>query len=166
MNLEAYRRERLVEARANAERRGAEGESTAAARLDEGARAAAAIIAEARADGAAQADREMAITRVHEQRRSHRIVLEARRRAYEDLGARARAGARELRPDPAYPALLDRLERVSLEQLGDGARVERDPADGGGVVAEAGGRRVDYSLAALAERCLRKLGAEVEQLWR
>jgi len=165
MNLEAYRRGRLEEARANAERLAAEGESMAAARIDEASGAAIAIIAEARADGAAQADREMAITRTHEQRRSHRIVLEARRRAYEDLGTRGRAGARELRPDPAYPALLDRLEQLTREQLGDGALIERDPADGG-VVAEFEGRRVDYSLPALVERCLRTLGAEIEELWR
>ncbi len=165
MNLETYRRGRLEDARANVERIAAEGESMAAARLDKASRAADLIIAEARADGAAQAGREMAITRVHEQRRSHRMVLEARRRAYEDLGERASAAARELRPDPAYPALLDQLERLSREQLGDGARIERDPADGG-VVAEAEGRRVDYSLAALTERCLRRLGAKVEELWR
>jgi vacuolar-type H+-ATPase subunit E/Vma4 len=165
MNLEAYRRGRFEEARANAEWVAAEGESMAAARLDEASRAAVAIIAEARADGTAQADREMAVTRAHEQRRSHRIVLEARRRSYEGLGLQARAGARELRSDPAYPAILDRLEQLSREQLGDGALIERDPADGG-VVAEAGGRRVDYSLPALAERCLRRLGAEIEELWR
>jgi vacuolar-type H+-ATPase subunit E/Vma4 len=164
MNLEAYRRGRLEEARTNAEWVAAESESMAAARLDEASRAAVAIIAEARADGAAQADREMAITRAHEQRRSHRIVLEARRRSYERLGSQARAGARELRSDPAYPALLDRLVQLSREQLGDGALIERDPADGG-VVAGAGGRRVDYSLPALAERCLRRLGTEIEELW-
>jgi vacuolar-type H+-ATPase subunit E/Vma4 len=165
MNLEAYGRGRLEEALGNAERLAAESESTAAARLDEASRASATIIVGARAEGAAQADREMAITRAHEQRRSHRIVLEARRQAYENLGTRARAGARELRPDPAYPALLDRLEQLSREQLGGGATIDRDPADGG-VVAEAGGRRVDYSLPALAERCLGRLGAEIEELWR
>jgi hypothetical protein len=164
MNLEAYRRGRLEDARANVERLAAEGELMAAARLDEASHVADVIIAEARAEGAAQAGREMAITRVHEQRRSHRMILEARRRAYEDLGERARVAACELRPDPAYPALLDRLERLSREQLGDGARIERDPVDGG-VVAEAEGRRVDYSLAALTERCLRRLGAKIEELW-
>jgi vacuolar-type H+-ATPase subunit E/Vma4 len=165
MNLVAYRLGRLEEARANAERLTAEGKSMAAAELDEASRAATAIVDEARADGAAQADREMAVVRAHDQRRSHRIVLEARRKAYQELGAQARAGVRELRPDPAYPALLDRLEQWSREQLGEGATIERDPADGG-VVAEAAGRRVDYSLPALAERCLGVLGAEIEELWR
>ncbi|MGZ8437164.1 MAG: hypothetical protein ACXWXR_01325 [Candidatus Limnocylindrales bacterium] len=165
MNLEAYRRARLIEAGAYAERLGAESESMAAARLDEASRAAVATIAEARAEGAAQADREMAIARAHGQRRAHRIVLEARRKAYEDLGSRARQGALGLKSDATYPALLDRLGQRSREQLGEAASIERDPADGG-VVAGAGGRRVDYSLPALAERCLRGLGAEIEELWR
>ena len=165
MNLEAYRDARLEEARANAARLATESDSMAAARLDDASHAAVAIIAEARASGAAQADREMAIARAHGQRRAHRIVLEARRKAYEDLGARVRAGALGLKSDATYPVLLDRLAQRSREQLGEGTSIDCDPADGG-VVAGAEGRRVDYSLPALAERCLRGLGAEIEELWR
>jgi len=165
MSLESYRLGRLDEARATAERRAAEARSAAAAEIAEASGAAAAAIAEARADGAGRADREMALAGVRDRRRSRQIVLGARRRAYEVLREEALAAAARLRLDSGYPALLDRLERLSRAQLGDGARIERDPADGG-VAAEVDGCRVDYSLPALAERCLRGLGAEVEDLWR
>ena len=165
MSLESYRLARLDEARAAAERLAADARSAAAEEIAEASAAAAAVIAEARADGAGRADREMAVAGVRDRRRSRQIVLAARRRAYEVLREEALASASRLRLDPGYPALLDQLERLSRAQLGDGARIARDPADGG-VVAEVDGCRVDYSLPALAERCLRGLGAGVEDLWR
>lgn len=166
MNLEAYRRGRLADAGADAARLTAEADAIAVARLAEGRRTAEAIVAQAQVEGVAEADREMARTRVRERRRAQRIVLGARRQAYETLSEGARAAVRDLRPGSAPGAFLDRLERLAREQLGDGARVERDLVGVGGVVAEFDGRRVDYSLAALAERCLRGLRAEVEELWR
>ncbi len=165
MSLEAYRSGRLAEARGAAERLVAEATSAAAAEVAEASRTVAAALVEARANGTGQADREMSVRRVIEQRRSHRIILAARRRAYEGLRAEASVAVRDLQLEPGYPALLERLAQLAREQLGDGAHVEQDPA-GGGIAAEVDGRRVDYSLNALVDRCLRGLGAEVENLWR
>ncbi|MFE3644161.1 hypothetical protein ACFXOM_24710, partial [Streptomyces sp. NPDC059169] len=54
-------------------------------------------------------------------------------------------------------------EPLTLPLLGPDA-VITDCA-GGGVLAEAPGRRVDLSLATLADRALERNGAEVELLW-
>ncbi len=66
-----------------------------------------------------------------------------------------------MRDDPRYPALLDHFEAVAREQLGDDAVIERDPIPGGGIVAELGSRRVDYTLPQLADRALEVLADEV-----
>lgn len=166
MSLDAYRRGRLDEARVAAELRLAEVRSAADAELARAASEAAATLAEARADGTAEADREIAVARARERRQSQRTILGARRRAYDHLQAATVAATADLPLEPGYRALLDRLERWAREQLGEAALVRHGAAGGGGVVAEADGRRVDYSLAALAERCLREIGTEVEELWR
>ena len=49
-------------------------------------------------------------------------------------------------------------------QLGAGATITRDPPGEGGVVAEAAGRRVDYTLPALARLALADLGKPIEEL--
>jgi len=96
---------------------------------------------------------------------AHRAVLGARSRAHDRLVEAARAAAIELRQDPRYPALLDHFEAVAREQLGDEAVIERDPDPAGGIVAELGSRRVDYSLPQLADRALDVLADEVARSW-
>ena len=56
-------------------------------------------------------------------------VLRARREAYEALREEAIAAALELRGEPGYAALLDRLEAGARARLGPDATIERDPAD-------------------------------------
>ncbi len=164
MNLEAYRLGRLADVAAHAARLDTESRTEADARRAAAQRSAAAVVERARADGAAEADREMTRDGARERRRARRIVLDARRRAYERLRVDVHAAIESTDRRSEYEALLDRLEGLAHEQLGDRARVERDPA-GGGLIAEIDGRRVDYTLDALVERCLRGLGAEVERLW-
>ena len=69
----------------------------------------------------------------------------------------------ELRSDPTYTVLLDRLRERAREALGPGALIREH--DRGGVVAEAGTRRVEYTLDGLADSCLDRLGVQVEELW-
>ncbi len=166
MNLEAFRRGRLAEARAAAEQIRATAEAAAEARLVEAAHTAEAILARAGEEAAAEAEREHAAAMVRERRRARRVVLEAQRSAYDELVQRVRARASALRTDPAYQELLDGLEQAARRQLGERVAVTRDPAPDGGLLAEADGRRVDYSLPALADRCVHELGAEVERLWQ
>jgi vacuolar-type H+-ATPase subunit E/Vma4 len=76
-----------------------------------------------------------------------------------------RTAALGLRTDSRYPALLDHLETLTREQLGEEVLITRDPPDGGGVRGAAGQRRVDYTLTALADRALDALADEVAQPW-
>ena len=151
MNLEAYRRGRIEEALAAAEQVAAEADAASRRRLDDAARTAEAMLAAARADATAQADRDTAAAMARERRRARTIVLGARRAVYEDLMSRVHVAAVALRTEPAYDRLLEALEGVARRQLGDGAIVVRDPTPSGGIVAEADGRRVDYTLLVLAE---------------
>jgi vacuolar-type H+-ATPase subunit E/Vma4 len=165
IDLEAYRTARLGDAAAAADRLLAEADAAVAAELEHARRTAETILAEARADGTADAQRELELARARGRRRARAIVLAARQEAYQGLRERGHAAAQALRTGPRYTALLDRLEQLARGQLGPDARVERDPPDLGGVIAEADGRRVDYSLAALVDRSVQGLGGEVEELW-
>jgi vacuolar-type H+-ATPase subunit E/Vma4 len=165
IDLEVYRQERLREVAGEAERLLAEADAAVASELDVARRAFESILAEARADGTAAAQRELDLARARGRRKAQEIVLAAQREVYDGLGDRARSAASALRADPGYDALLDRLEQLARQQLGNDARIQRDPPDLGGVVAEAHGQHVDYSLAALIDRSVRRLGQEVEGLW-
>jgi vacuolar-type H+-ATPase subunit E/Vma4 len=147
--------ERLVEdARAAAERTVADARQDAERAI--GAR-------RAQLDAAARARAETALARArHEQRAA---VLAAESELRDELARRVHVAVADLRDDPRFPELLDHLEQLAREQLGDGALVERDPDGAGGLVATAGGRRVDYRLDALATRAFDAVGAEVASLW-
>ncbi len=144
-------------------------ERRAAALLAEGRRAADAVVeaarvaseeavgrARVRAEATARARREQALAAAR--RDVHRTVLEAEAEVRRQVVDAAVAAAVAMADDPRYPRLLDRLERLARHQLGSDAIVERDPADGPGVVATAGARRVDYRLATLARRALEARG--------
>jgi hypothetical protein len=88
-------------------------------------------------------------------------VLAARSRAYASLRRDAASAIAALADDPGYRTRLVDLARA---RLGDReARILE--AAGGGVIAEIGSRRVDYSLDALLQRCLDRLGDEIAGLW-
>jgi cell division septum initiation protein DivIVA len=161
--LEPVRAWLLAAARAQAEHLVAEAAADAE-RLLTGARAEAdAILAEAREQGIAEGSALAVAERAHTRRLARRLVLDAERQTYEELRARSRAAVRALRQDPGYPALRERLTRLSLAAAGPDARVSEHPD--GGVVAEAPGIRVDCTLDSLAERAVMALGGEVAELW-
>ncbi|WP_225829929.1 hypothetical protein [Streptomyces sp. NK08204] len=122
---------------------------------------AEALLAQARdlgaADGAAAADRE----RVRAVQDAWAVELAARGEAYAQLRAAVRAAVRRALTEGAVPRA--RLAATARSLLGPDARVR--PAAGGGVTAEAPGRRVDLSADALADRALDRLGARAETLW-
>lgn len=156
----------LGDARAEAQRVLARADEQAAAKLRDAEERGRTLVEQARADGVAAAG----IAGSHEEARARRVaraaVLAARRELYEELTRRARSAAQGLRQEAGYPTLLERLTRAARAQLGPGAELEVDPPDAGGVRASNGGRHVDYTLDALAGRCLERLGAGVEGLWR
>ncbi|MCH0539679.1 hypothetical protein I3F58_08880 [Streptomyces sp. MUM 203J] len=153
----------LRAAHADAERRLAEAHREAATVTERAGRRAAAIRLEARRagarDGAGRA--RLALARARASARAR--VLEARREAYEELRRLTRERVRALRQDPGYPRLTAGLTRRARGLLGPDAAVEEAPC--GGVVARSGGRWADWSLDALADRAVERLGFRVPELW-
>jgi vacuolar-type H+-ATPase subunit E/Vma4 len=153
----------LARARAEARRLRGEAAAEADAELAKTRRQAAAILAEAREQGERDGAAIAAAAEARARRQARGSVLAAQRRAYETLRQRCRSAASDLRHDPDYPRLRERLVRLARERAGPGAVAHETP--GGGAVAEADGRRVDCSLAALADRALDALGQQIEEVW-
>ncbi|WP_240777790.1 V-type ATP synthase subunit E family protein [Nonomuraea basaltis] len=118
------------------------------------------LVATAHAEGVAEAGDQARAEQIRMEREARRLVLAAQRGALSEFRRRARQAARELRNDPA---LLARLRDLVRNRVGPDALVIEHPD--GGIVGEAPGRRVDAGLAALADRAIDGLGAEVERLW-
>jgi vacuolar-type H+-ATPase subunit E/Vma4 len=115
----------------------------------------------ARAQGAEDGTAALAAARTRARRLARAAVLRARSEAYEALRAGGRGAVVALTTDADYPRLRERLAAAARTAAGPESRVRE--ADGGGVVAEAPGRRVDYSLAGFADRAVDTLAAELEE---
>jgi vacuolar-type H+-ATPase subunit E/Vma4 len=118
------------------------------------------VRAQARAQGAADAQVYLAAERIRARREARTIVLQAQREAYEDLHRAAREAVAGLRTDPDFPLLRQRLVDAVRRRLGDEATIHDDA--GGGVVGEVAGRRLDYSLARLADQAVDTVAAGLE----
>lgn len=164
MRLEAFERALIEDARAHAATRLARAGAEAGAVVAQARRDAEALVERARAEGAAEADRETGLQRLEARRAARRLGLEAAQAAYRRLHRSALEALQGRRGEAPYAGLLDRLEAAARAQLGPDARIVRDPP-AGGVIAEAGGRRVDYSLPALVERAITAVGADVGEAW-
>ena len=141
-----------------------EGAARAADALLVSARAQAEkIIAEATLDGVAAARSEADRRSSRVRREAHEQVLARRSAMLAELHRQLGKRAAELRDDPRYPALLTGLTEQCMALLGPSARVDAVPA--GGVVAEAGSRRLDLSLPVLAALALDSLVPEERALW-
>lgn len=166
MNLGPLRGALLAEAVADAERRRAEVEAEHAKRLADARAEADALVEQGRLEGRRAAKQEGARRRGAAYRRAREAQLAVQGALFEELRGRARAVVFELRADPTYPALLDRLAEAARAQLGTDAEIEADRVGAGGIVARSGMRSVDYTLPALVDRALADLDGEVEKLWR
>ncbi|MCX5062720.1 hypothetical protein OG895_35215 [Streptomyces sp. NBC_00201] len=124
---------------------------------------AAAILAEARRLGEADAAAARDAARARSRRAARARELVTRRECWEELGRRVERGVGDLRRTDSYPGLRVRLTAYVRDALGPDARITE--ALGGGVVGEAAGRRLDCSLAAFARRALERTGTEAEELW-
>jgi hypothetical protein len=137
----------------------AEADAAAEALLREARTEVAGWVADARRRGADDAALAVTATRAAADREAREVALAARRAAYDELLRQARSVAR------AAGAASDRrdgLVRLARAELGADADVRVSPD---GVVAEAGGRRVEWSFDELATRAVAELGTEVERLW-
>jgi len=132
--------------------------------LMDAARRDADRIREAAAEEGAATARSQAVLRFAGVRReAHETVLARRNALRLELHRQVRQSAVALRADPRYPRLLARLTEQGYALLGPDATVAESPE--GGVVAEAGSRRLDLSLPALADRTLESMTQEVSALW-
>ncbi|MDQ0210434.1 hypothetical protein BMF89_01470 [Arthrobacter sp. SRS-W-1-2016] len=109
---------------------------------------AAAILAAAAQEGESAARSEAALRSARVRREAHELVLAQRNSLRLELHRRVREAAVGLTSDPRYAKLMARLTDQCLELLGRDAVVSESPE--GGVVAEAGSRRLDLSLPVLA----------------
>jgi vacuolar-type H+-ATPase subunit E/Vma4 len=162
--LEPVRRALLDDAGAEADRlveeATAEAEAQVRAAETRAERAVEQARERARATAAARARRAVGAAR----REAHAVQLQAESRIWADVVERLHRAVDTMPSDPRYPALLDRLEQVARRRLGEEATIERDP-EGGGILADQDGRRLDYRLRALADRALEALAEEVAELW-
>lgn len=153
--VDAEVRQRLADVDVECERTLAAAETTAHA-----------VVRQGRIEGEDAATKEALRRRATATRRAREIRLRAQRRQVDELQRRSREAVLGLRAVDGYPLLLERLARVTREQLGPGAEVELDPPGLGGVIGRKGRTFVDYTLPALADRAIVALGEEVEGLWR
>ncbi len=116
--------------------------------LEAAARAeAAGLLSAAEAEGEAAAQAQAVRRSAQLRRQAHEVVLARRNTVRHELEQRLRAAAADLRTDPRYPELLQRLTAQCHQILGEDAIVRESPQ--GGVVAESGTRSLDLSLPAL-----------------
>ncbi|GAA1469452.1 hypothetical protein [Microbacterium thalassium] len=150
-----------AERRADEIREGADEECAAVlqAAHQEAARIVDAAIADGRAAGEIVARDASARAR----RGASGQVLARREAARQQLRDAVMRAARGLAHDERYPDMRRRLEARGRALLGPDAVVTEHPA--GGVVVEAGSRRLDLSLPALAEETWERMPEEMRGVW-
>lgn len=156
----------LESARAELDEQQGRDEAAASERLEKAREQAEILVAERRLEGERAASREAARIRADAVRSAREARLRAQRGLVDELRSRALQAVLDLRCDPRYGALLDRLAEMARSQLGSDVEIERDPPGVGGVLARSGARSVDYSLVAIVDRAIDGLGTELETLWR
>lgn len=164
-SVEPARDALLADARERARQLLEQAEAEAHELIAQAQRDAEELIARAREEGFAAGRTQAAHDAAHERALARWEVLAAQRAVYDDTCRRARTEVMAVRDEPGYPDLLERLAAAARRELGDDAELVIDPPGLGGVRARAGSRRVDYTLPALADRCVRDLGPALAQLW-
>jgi vacuolar-type H+-ATPase subunit E/Vma4 len=131
--------------------------------LDAATSEADSIRADAIANGEAAARSEAALRSARARREASEVVLARRNALRLELQRQVHESALALRTDPRYPVLLARLKEHGRALLGADATITEGPD--GGVIAEAGSRRLNLSLPTLASETLESMMAEVSPLW-
>jgi vacuolar-type H+-ATPase subunit E/Vma4 len=149
---------------ADAIRRGAQ---QRADQLLAGARAEAdALVAARRAAAQRLTDQEEGAQLARARAAARVSVLKAQRAVLDEAAAAAHTAVRNLVRDRRDASLMERLSADARARLAGHGTVEVIAAPGGGIVARAGSRELDYSFDALTGRCLQGMAGELERLWR
>lgn len=166
MNLDSLRTALRVEAETEAAKRLAEVDEACKRRVAEAHAMARELTNQGRLEGARVAARNSLRRRAAANRRARELRLAAQRELIDELRLRANEAALEIRKDPRYEELLERVSQAAKSQLGAEADVRVDPPDLGGVVARAGSTSVDYTLPALVDRAIAQLDGQLETIWQ
>ena len=153
----------IAEAEQRAQEIGAAAADDARDLLDSATREGARILDEARAEGDAAARRTSTTMLVEAQQEARRLILDARRRAYDAVRDDALTELTRRRETSEAIELRSRLSETAHERLGRDATVTSE--DDCGIVAVLGDRRVDLRAPILVDRALRLLGPRIADLW-
>jgi vacuolar-type H+-ATPase subunit E/Vma4 len=153
----------LESARRDADADVAGADAEAASMLARARDEANAMLADARSRGAADAAAVVARERSRAEREARGVILAAQRAVHDDARQAARDAVSELRHDPVYPALIDALRAMAQRDHGPTAVVAEHPH--GGLVVEIDDRRIEYSLADLADDVMDRMADEMDGLW-
>lgn len=148
----------LDRAERDAERLLAQSDSAARRATEEASALAARMRDEARAEGAADAAAALAAERARMGRRARGIVLRAHRDDFEALRSAVRRALPDVREDTDHRRVVQKMIDMTKGILGPDAQLRE--GEGGGVIGEALGRRVDCSLARFADRAVEAVAAE------
>lgn len=135
----------------------------ARAEVERAEREAAAIIERARIDGVARALAHMTEAERRARREARTSVLAAQQVAYDRWRRESIAAVLRLSTEPGFAGLSDRLRDRAVRLLGTSVRITADAT--GGLVAEAGGRRLDYRLTTIAAQALDGVEPDIDGLW-
>jgi vacuolar-type H+-ATPase subunit E/Vma4 len=165
MNLDSLRTALRVEAETAATQRLAQVEEACEHRLAEAHAKARELADQGRLEGERLAKQNSLRRRAAAKRHARELRLVAQAGLLDELRLRATEDALELRTDPRYEELLERLSTLAKSQLRADAEVVAD-AEVGGVVGRAGSMSVDYRLPVLVERAIAQLDGQLETLWQ
>jgi vacuolar-type H+-ATPase subunit E/Vma4 len=134
--------------------------------IDEAQAEAAALLARWRATAEQLADVEERRRLAEARTQARANVLAAQRSVRTEAIAAAHAAAQGLAGNPRYQRLLDRLSQDARSRLSGDGPVEVAASPGGGFVARAGTRQIDYSVHTQVERCIQGMAHDLERLWQ
>jgi vacuolar-type H+-ATPase subunit E/Vma4 len=127
---------------------------------------AAALVEQRRAAAGRLADLECGARVAVARTEARELVLRAQQSVLTDTCAAAHVAVRRLARGPRYRRLVERFSDEARERLAAAGPVQIAAAPGGGVLARAGSREIDYSLDTQMDRILEGSPDALEALWR
>jgi vacuolar-type H+-ATPase subunit E/Vma4 len=121
------------------------------------------MLARAREKGTADGEAVLAAERARAEREARGIVLRAAGDAYEASRRAAREAVSRLKDDPDFAIVDAALRSRARAAIGDDASLTE--AESGGIIATVPGRRLDLSLASLADDLVEAWPSDDEGPW-
>jgi len=161
--LDPVRRALLDDARREVDAMLAQADAEATAIAEDATARARQIRESAESLGEADAAATLRTERTRARRRARQLLLRAQCDVYDELRRAALEKAATLRQEASYSRALERLTARARDVLGSDATVTEHPS--GGVVAEANGRHLSFTVECLVDEAISSLGADLQGLW-